>query len=54
MPKEYYPLMWQTLELSITQILKPESNLSDKALTSLFKAFNAVNNIEKELQQKLW
>ena len=46
--------MWQALETHLAQILKPDNALSSKGLTSLLKAFNANDSINKDLATKMW
>jgi hypothetical protein len=46
--------MWQALETHLAQILKPDNALSSKGLTSLLKALNSNDAINKELAAKMW
>jgi len=46
--------MWQALETHLAQILKPDNALSSKGLTSLLKAINSNDAINKELASKMW
>jgi len=54
MPQEYYPKMWEALENTLAQILKPDNSLSSRGLTSLLKAFNGNESVNLELEAKIW
>jgi hypothetical protein len=54
MPQQYYPKMWEALEMHLAQILKPDNSLSPRGLTSLLKAFSSNQVFNKDLEDKIW